>query len=121
MMRSLCALLVVVFGCGSGNAASNLATPPTYSPQGQEKCSVAVSHSEPLIVEWPSAERGRLEAEMRSHVVAVQYANCEMRVLTHCEVNAKYNYKPITRKHEQVSIRDEDALYANMPMGAARF
>jgi hypothetical protein len=107
--------------CGGGNAASKLARPPELDIKGQAKCGVAKSQSRPLIVEWPSADRGQLEAQAHNHgVVVVHYAGCEMRVLDRCTVPIRYGYTGITRKRDRVTMRDADDLYANVPLGAAK-
>jgi hypothetical protein len=95
--------------------------PPAFDPPGQAKCGVVKSQSEPLVVEWPSAARGKLEALARESMVAVRYEGCDMEVLSQCRVpQAKYAYHPITRKHDRVAIKNADELYANVPIGAAR-
>ena len=112
---------VAVVACGGENAASHLANAPKYDPSDQTKCSVRKSQAEPLIVEWPPAERGRLEAAVRSGLVAVRYSGCDMELRPYCHVKSeKYQYAPVTRKHDEVSIKDEDELYAQLPVGAAR-
>jgi hypothetical protein len=103
-----------------GNVASHLATPPTYDPPGQAKCSVRKSAEHPLIVEWPSADRATLEAKAQAGLVAVRYVGCEMEVLHRCKLPGKYGYTGITPKHDSVTIKDADELYANMPVGAAK-
>jgi hypothetical protein len=120
---SLFALVVALSAsaCGGGNAASKLANPPGLEIKGQAKCGVAKSQSRPLIVEWPSADRGELESRARNHgVVVVHYAGCEMRVLDRCTVPIRYGYTGITRKRDRVTMRDADELYANVPLGAAK-
>jgi hypothetical protein len=103
-----------------GNAASHLAAPPTYEPAGQAKCGVKKNADHPLIVEWPSADRATLEAKAQSGLVAVRYVGCEMEVLHRCRLPGKYGYTSITPKHDSVTIKDADDLYANMPVGAAK-
>ncbi len=79
------------------------------------------SRAKPLIVEWPSADRGKLEAQVRNHGLAVvDYSGCTMRILDRCTGGAMYKYSPITRKTDSVVIRDTDDLYANVPVGAAK-
>jgi hypothetical protein len=107
-------------GAGGGNLASNLAKPPTYDAPGQSKCSVRKSADHPLIVEWPSADRATLEAKAQAGLVAVHYVGCEMEVLHRCKLPGKYAYTAITPKHDAVTIKDADELYANMPVGAAK-
>ncbi len=87
---------------------------------GQTKCSVRASQNKPLIVEWTSDERGDLETLVHQNkVVPVRYVGCEMEVLEQCVAPGGYDYVPFTAKHERVTMRDEDDLYANMPIGAA--
>lgn len=107
-------------GCSGGNVASSLATAPEFAPTDQTKCSVAKSQSRPLIVEWPSADRGDLETKAKSGVVAVRYSGCEMTILPHCAAPGKYQYTAFTRKDDLITIRDADELYANVPVGAAK-
>ena len=112
---------IALLGCGGGNAASRIAKAPDYAPAGQAKCTVHKSQAAPLVVEWPPAERGRLEAALRAGLVAVHYDGCEMELRPYCRVRgASYEYAPVTRKRDEVSIRNEDELYAQLPAGAAR-
>ncbi|MBW2459056.1 MAG: hypothetical protein JRI68_31440, partial [Deltaproteobacteria bacterium] len=106
--------------CGGGNTASQLATAPEFDPEGQTKCSIAKSQARPLIVEWPSADRGDLEAQARKGLVAVRYSGCEMEVQRYCQVPGHYDYAPFTRKDDRITMRDADELYANVPLGAVK-
>jgi len=99
------------------NAASGLAKPPSLPG---EKCSVKAAMSSPLIVEWPSASRGDLELRMKKGLVPVHYSGCEMKVLPRCQALIRYTYSAFEPKRDRVIIRNEDDLYANVPMGAAR-
>jgi hypothetical protein len=64
----------LVCSCGGGNAASNLAKAPAYNPKDQTKCGVEKSQAKPLIVEWPSADRGELEAQAHNRgLVVIRY------------------------------------------------
>ena len=56
---------------------------------------------------------------MRQGIVAVRYQGCEMDVLERCSVAAQYRYLGTTRAQDKVVMRDEDELYAKLPMGAA--
>ena len=112
---------VANIGCGGGNAASQVAKTPELPTDKQTKCRVAKSQAEPLIVEWPDAARGRLESMSKRGLVAVRYEGCELEVLSRCTVKAPtYAYAPVTRKQSRVTIKDEDDLYANLPVGAIR-
>jgi hypothetical protein len=124
LVLSLCSLgaaCAPLTGCmPGGNIASHLATPPKYEPTDQAKCGVRKSADHPLIVEWPSADRATLEAKAQAGLVAVRYVGCEMEVLHRCKLPGKYGYTAITPKHDAVTIKDSDELYANMPVGAAK-
>src|SRR5437588_3249762 len=98
--RLVSALLLVVFapialglgGCSGAagqNAASHALKTPELPTDKQSKCKVANSQSEPLIVEWPDAARGRLESVSRHGLVAVRYEGCELAVLSRCTVKSK--------------------------------
>jgi len=114
------ALAVGCAACGGGNAASKLAKPPELQLQDQTKCGVAKSQSRPLIVEWPSADRQELESKVGRGVVVVRYEGCEMDVLARCTVPATYGYRGTTLAQDKVVIKDDDDLYANLPVGAAK-
>jgi hypothetical protein len=106
-------------GCGGATPAEQLAKPPEYRPEGQTKCSIKASQAKPLIVEWPSSDRAALEAKARRGLVPVRYVGCEMEVLDRCDAPGTYKYVPLTVKEDRVSIKNEDDLYANVPIGAA--
>ncbi len=112
---------VVAAGCPrQGEVARSVATAPSYDPAGETKCAVAKSHSEPLIVEWPSGARAKLEAVSRKGLVAVRYRGCEIEVLPRCKAPGVYGWTPLTRKEDRVHMRDADELWANVPLGAAK-
>jgi hypothetical protein len=119
---ALATFVAPLAGClnPGGNAASHLAAAPAYDAPGQAKCSVKKSAEHPLVVEWPSADRATLEAKAQSGLVAVRYVGCEMEVLHRCKLPGRYGYTSITPKHDTVTIRDTDELYASMPVGAAK-
>ena len=107
-----------LLACGPGGGASNrLATPPAYTREA--KCAITKSQAEPLIVEWPSSSRAKIEALSKTGVVAVRYNGCEMEVLASCSAPGKYGYTAITAKRDRVVIKSADDLYANIPLGAA--
>lgn len=115
------ALASALGGCAGAGGASRLAEPPAFEPEGQSKCSVRKSQARPLIVEWPSADRGALEAQTRKGIVAVRYDGCEMEVLRQCRAAGAYAYGPVTPKEDRIAIRTADELYAHIPVHAAKF
>jgi hypothetical protein len=108
---------------GCTPVASELAAPPEYAPANQTKCKVKSSQLRPLIVEWPPAERVALEAQLKQALVVVRYDGCEMEVMRGCRAPAAYRYVyvPTTRQEDALAIRDEDELYASIPVFASKF
>lgn len=116
--RSAIIVLPLLLGaCGAGDA---IAEAPEYAPEGQTKCQVMKSQKEPLIIEWPATQRAKLEAMAARGAIAVRYDGCEMEVMAGCKVPREYGYTATTRGKEHVKIKDEDELYARLPLGAAR-
>ncbi|HEU4537430.1 MAG TPA: hypothetical protein VFS00_25100, partial [Polyangiaceae bacterium] len=114
-----CLLSLTVASCGPSGAAAKLAKAPELEVKGQAKCGVSKSHETPLVIEWPDDARVRLERAMAGKLVAVRYEECDMQVLRGCTVKeGAYRYAPVTPKRSQVAIRDEDELYAKLPVGA---
>ncbi|MEZ4383556.1 MAG: SUMF1/EgtB/PvdO family nonheme iron enzyme [Nannocystaceae bacterium] len=118
-------VLAALAGCSRGkNLAAHLA--PTQdlagATSGQARCGVAKSHDRPLIIEWPSADRGALESEIGrgDHLVVVRYEGCEMELLRRCRARGAYAFTALERKEESSALRSADDLYAKIPLGAAR-
>ncbi len=118
--RLAAALALIAVASGCGGSAQQLAQPPAFQPAGQTKCKVRASSDRPLVIEWPSSDRAELEAEAKHGLVVVRYSGCEMELLPQCHVKGTYRYTPTTRKLERVTINNEDDLYAQLPIGAAR-
>jgi hypothetical protein len=121
----------VVAGCGGGNVASNLVKTPEMPTDKESKCNVAKSPMEPLIVEWPATARARLESLTKDRIVAVAYHGCELELLPHCEMTKSgrdklameknagpYRFTQVTRKQSRLSIKNEDDLFAKLPISA---
>jgi hypothetical protein len=122
-VAGLVAASLMAAGCGGGSLAPEAAKPPEFAPKGQAKCGVTKSQARPLIVEWPSSDRGALEARIKQGIVPVRYVGCEMEILPRCQVvpRSAYGYTGITRKSDRIVMRDADELYANIPVYAAKF
>jgi len=114
------AFALFVSACATGTLVPE-SQPPKYEPVGETKCAVTQSHSSPLIVEWPSTERAKLESLARSGVVPVRYTDCHMKTLASCRVKSSYKYVALTPKHDTLRVRNESELYASMPVYAASF
>lgn len=119
LLGALC--LPAAIHCGPPSASGLAELPVMPTGKQQTKCHVAASVEDPLIVEWPDAERGRLESLARRGPIAVRYQGCEMRLLPQCKSPlGAYRYAPITRKTSTIVIKNEDELYANLPVGAVK-
>src|SRR5215471_3865836 len=92
------AVAVASTACGGGTAAALIAKTPEYAPPDQATSIVSKNMAQPLVVDWPSADRGKLESEMRRGLVVVHYSDRTMQILDHCTVSATYTYRPITTK-----------------------
>ena len=115
-------LLLLGTACRGNNLASGLARPPEIDAQGQSRCGVMKSSERPLIIEWPSSDRGALEGlvKRREGLVAVRYAGCEMEVVRRCTVRGRYDYTAVEPKRDDQLFRSADDLYAKIPIGAAQ-
>ncbi len=107
--------LAVSSGC-SGVRYSGPSIPELAGREG--RCRVGAGRSNPLVTEWPAAEKANLEALMAGGAVAVEYTGCSMRVLTQCRLSGSYAWQRTTPASDTVEIEDEDQLYAKLPLGA---
>ncbi|MEZ4449762.1 MAG: formylglycine-generating enzyme family protein [Nannocystaceae bacterium] len=123
LAAALGALVTATSGCRGRNLASHLAPSTDLAPAtGLARCGVIRSHDRPLIIEWPSADRGTLETQVHrgDHLIVVRYEGCDMEILRRCRARGRYGYAAVQRKEEHSSIRSTDDLYAKIPIGAAR-
>lgn len=116
----LTGLCFLTSGCsGRARHGENAVPPPDFAAAtGQTRCSVRPSIANPLIVEWPAADRAALEARASRGIVAVRYEGCEMEVLPNCHPTGNYSFVGLSRKFERIQIRSVDELYAELPVGA---
>jgi tetratricopeptide (TPR) repeat protein len=112
------ASLIICTSCGGGSVVP--ANPPQLDRVGQSSCHVTESQMRPYVVEWSGGDRGDLERLASQGTVAVRYDGCAMQVLRDCRVKHAYKYTPLTPKHDHLSVKDQDELYASLPLGAAK-
>jgi hypothetical protein len=118
--RSIAAPLALVVACLScGTAPTPNVKSPEFPDDKNARCSVKKSQANPLVVEWPSADRATLEARSRRAIVPVRYVGCEMEVLRQCAIAGQYAYTALNKQKESMVVRDVDELYAKLPLGAA--
>ena len=120
-MRSLALLLassLTLVGCRT--AAPGVAPPRNASDALAATCHAPPGETRPLLVEWPAADRAQLEAAASQGLVAVHFDGCQLEVLSRCELEGGYAYHGLTHKRDELRIHDRDALWAKIPLGAAR-
>ena len=113
----LAALISSAFGCGSVNPP-RAAAPDVPMGVGQTKCQIAKGQDNPLVTEWAASEKANLEAHLARGAVVVAYSGCELRLLPDCPVRGGYQWRRTTTSTDVIEIRDEDELYAKLPLGA---
>ncbi len=113
----LTALVIAAFGCGGVNSPRATA-PEVPMGAGQTKCQIAKGQDNPLVTEWAASEKANLEARLARGAVVVAYSGCELRLLPDCPVRGSYQWRRTTTSTDVVGIRDEDELYAKLPLGA---
>jgi hypothetical protein len=115
---ALAPVLVALVSCVS--PATPLAEPPAFDPRGQATSDAKRSEAEPLIVEWPSSARAKLEALAQRSLVVVHYDGREMEVLGECRAVGAYGYRPLTRKRDTLTITSDADLVAKLPLGGLK-
>jgi hypothetical protein len=113
------ALALSASGCGGGALPQAVIPNGGHDTSSLAKCSVAASHDQPLVTEWPASYKARLEAMLQSGAVAVEYSGCELKIVDRCKVAGTYAWRKTTLSTDTTDIRDEDELFAKLPLGAA--
>jgi hypothetical protein len=123
--RATAALFLVVLtlplasGCGKAAIAEGAMPNQGHDTAELARCSVAKSHEQPLVTEWPASYKARLEALLQGGAVAVEYSGCDLRIVDRCRLSGAYAWKKTTLSTDTTDIQDEDDLYAKLPLGAA--
>jgi hypothetical protein len=80
---------------------------------------VAASHDQPLVTEWPASYKARLEAMLQQGAVAVEYSGCDLKIVDRCRLPGSYAWRKTTLSTDTTDIKNEDELFAKLPLGAA--
>lgn len=117
MRRVLVLGVVLASGC---RPVSMVAQPkvPTLTGEGT-RCRNAAGQDQPLVTEWPASEKANLESQVRQGGVVVSFSGCSMTVLTQCHTREPYYWVRTTPSSDWFEIKNEDDLYAKLPLGAA--
>lgn len=115
----LLGLFAAVAGCGNAPLAAAVVPNEGRDTSPLAKCRVAASQDQPLVTEWPASYKARLEAKLLEGGVAVEYLGCELRIVDRCKLSGSYEWRRTTLSTDTTDIRNEDELYAKLPLGAA--
>jgi hypothetical protein len=116
---TMIAVALAAGACGGGAIAQSAMPNGGHDTSTLTKCTVAASHEQPLVTEWPAPYKARLEALLHEGAVAVEYSGCELRIVDECKIPGEYAWNKTTLSTDTTDIRDEDELYAKLPLGAA--
>lgn len=114
--RSLAPGLLTLAACGSGAELPRARAPAV--PDAEARCSLAAKNESPLVTEWSSAEKANLQARLRSGALAVEFTGCSMRPILGCNLRGSYRWQRTTLASESIEIRNQDELFAKLPLGA---
>jgi len=109
-------LVLGLVACGAGVELPRASAPAV--PGAEARCREAARGESPLVTEWSSAEKANLQARLRSGALAVEYSGCSMRPLPACTLRGSYRWQRTTLASEGLEIRNEDELFAKLPLGA---
>jgi hypothetical protein len=115
MTRLAVCTLILAASCGGTGLGRTTKRPEILG----SKCDMAKKQAAPLIVDWTSQERSRLEAAVRKGAaVPVRVDGCEIEPLWQCELPGRYGYQPSSVRREAERIADRGSLYARVPTTA---
>ncbi len=103
--------------CSPSSALLNTPSLSDGIKRGQCNASSA-SHLSPMVVDWDTPDRAKIEALSRDGVMAISYVDCNIRVLPQCHAPGKYRYMPTTLAHDTERISSADDLYVKLPFTA---
>lgn len=97
-----------------GALATACFEPPNSPPQP------AYLNEKIYVCGWDPASRTGLESAVRMGLVAVHYADGELRVLSQCQVAGQYKYVATEPNTSKVTIKNQGDLHASLPLAAAK-
>jgi hypothetical protein len=117
--------LLLPLGCGSGALGNAVrgrekSVNEARGGEGAPTCGEAPKYGAPLVVDWPSEQRGDLEVAMKQGVGVVAYDCKGVRMLPSCKVRGGYGFMGISLKKETIELKTADELAANLPLGATK-
>ncbi len=121
--RALVALSFVfaaLFLCGCPSQQLITKTPTVEDADDQQAtCKVAKDPLNPLVVEWPGTSKVDFESSSKRGVVVVSYVGCNMKILSGCQAEGAYDYTAVTPARDRLEMKNQNELYARLPLAAA--
>ncbi|MEB2312682.1 MAG: hypothetical protein OZ921_07075 [Sorangiineae bacterium] len=125
----LAGVLALLAACGAPQAPGVSSRSMDDTAVGRARCEDARTHQlKPFIVEWDATDLAGFEAKAARDLVFVKYEGCSLTVLDGCSdgaVPGRYGkYAPphfTSGTLEGIEMKNEDELYANLPLGVASF
>ncbi len=129
---ALAAFALVLHGCVVTSSAGGPAPGEGQSALldktaiGKNRCPKSKDSASPFVVEWDATDLSSFEAKAGRDVVFVRYEACEIEMLNGCSDASipgrygRYHDPSFTSGTvESFRMKDEDEVYARLPLGAA--
>jgi len=118
LVLSLLFTAVFLAGCPSGQILSKTPTIEDADDQ-QATCKIAKDPLNPLVVEWPGTSKVDFESSSKRGVVVVSYVGCNMKILSGCQAEGAYDFQAVTPARDRLEMKNQNELYARLPLAAA--
>jgi TonB family protein len=117
----LCAIAFLEISCGAPSLPAGKQQITTTAGGGghDHECEVVKGVVRPWLVASNLTDRIMIENRPREGVLLVQLKDCVLKVLYGCEVQGTYELQQVALKPQQW-IKNEDELFAKLPLGASR-
>jgi hypothetical protein len=117
------AIALAAASCGASIPDVDAKAPTLADAQGSPAqtaalCEKAENRDSPLVVEWPGTHKVELESISKRGLVVVKYEGCKLSVLPLCEAKGAYTFESISPQVEGLEIKDENDLFAKLPVAA---
>lgn len=119
LVGALGALVSAACGTGAAGKAVKPDAPKVTSVLKSIDCRAPGEEGEPLVVDWPTEQRGDLETAMKGGIAVVAYDCKTVKVLSDCQGEGKYNFTGITMQEEVIRMEDADEIALTLSNGAA--
>lgn len=119
LVGALGALASAACSPGAAGKAVKPASPKAGAVLRSVDCRAPGEEGEPLVVDWPTEQRGDLETAMKGGIAVVAYDCKTVKVLNDCTADGRYNFTGITMQEEVIRMEDADEIALTLSNGAA--